>query len=197
MQNNPEIPTILDDRELYVLSYYRACELAGSLLFGKVAFHTTVDEYRHRLTAHYQEEARHAWLWGETIRKLGHEPLRVTQTYQGEYGKRYGMPESMLEVFCLTQVFERRTMSHFTHHLALPGVPAEVRETLRSMIDDEEDHLDWIAEELASYSKRHGEGRVSELMRRLEAIDREVYAVLLASEPFATYFGHLSLDTAV
>lgn len=173
---------------MYVLSYYRACELAGSLLFGKIAFHTSVDAYRHRLTAHYLEEANHAWLWGETIRKLGHVPLRVTQTYQGEYGKRYGMPQSMLEVFCLTQVFERRTMDHFTHHLELPDVHEEVGATLRQMIEDEEQHLDWIAQELESYSAKHGEERVTELMDRLTAIDAEVYDALLQEEPFSSYF---------
>lgn len=156
-----------------------------------MAFHTSVDEYRHKLTAHYQEEARHAWLWGEAIRKLGHEPLRILRTYQGEYGKRYGMPGSMLEVFCLTQVFERRTVSHFTHHLSLPGVHDEVRETLRMMIDDEEGHLDWIAEELEAYSRRHGEGRVREVMGRIEAVDAEVYDRLLESEPFRSYFGSM------
>lgn len=187
----------LDDRELYVLSYYRACELAGSLLFGKVAFHTTVDEYRHRLTAHYEEEAHHAWLWGETIRRLGREPLRVVRTYQGEYGKIYGMPRSMLEVFCLTQVFERRTMAHFTRHLSLPGLHDEVRATLETMIEDEEGHLDWIAEELAAYSARHGDGRITEVMGRIEAIDAEVYDRLLATEPFRTYFEDLIPDTAV
>lgn len=186
----------LDDRELYVLSYYRACELAGSLLFGKVAFHTSVDEYRHKLTAHYQEEAEHARLWGETIRKLGREPMRVLRTYQGEYGKVYGMPRSMLEVFCLTQVFERRTLAHFTRHLSMPDVHDEVRATLRRMIDDEEGHLDWIAEELAAYSERHGDERVTEVTARIEAIDEEVYGRLLASEPFRTYFAHLTPGAA-
>lgn len=187
----------LDERGLYVLSYYRACELAGSLLFGKIAFHTTVDEYRHKLTAHYQEEARHAWLWGETIRKLGREPMRILRTYQGEYGKVYGMPRSMLEVFCLTQVFERRTMSHFTRHLSMPDAPDEVRATLRRMIDDEEGHLDWIAEELAAYSERHGDERVTEVMARIEAIDQEVYGRLLGSEPFRTYFADLTPEGGV
>lgn len=182
---------MLDDRELYVLSYYRACELAGSLLFGKIAFHTGVDAYRHKLTAHYQEEAGHALMWGETIRRLGREPLRVTRTYQGEYGKRFGMPSSMLEIFCLTQVFERRTLDHFTRHLAMPGVHAEVEATLRRMIEDEEGHLDWIAEELAGYAERHGTDRLEATMTRIESIDAEVYATLLESEPFRTYFAPL------
>lgn len=180
---------MLDEGELYVLSYYRACELAGSLLFGKLAFHTTIDEYRHRLTEHALEEARHAWLWGETIQRLGRAPLRVVRTYQGEYGKRYGMPQSMLEVFCLTQVFERRTLDHFTRHLRRPELHEEVRVTLGAMIADEEGHLDWIARELEAYSARHGAERVTDLMARLVAIDTEVYGEVLGWEPFRTYFG--------
>jgi demethoxyubiquinone hydroxylase (CLK1/Coq7/Cat5 family) len=105
------------------------------------------------------------------------------------------MPGSMLEVFCLTQVFERRTMDHFSHHLSLPGLHDEVRATLRTMIEDEEGHLDWIAEELEAYSRRHGEERVREVMARIEAVDAEVYDRLLESEPFRSYFGSMDRST--
>jgi hypothetical protein len=63
------------------------------------------------------------------------------------------------------------------------------------MIEDEESHLDWIAEELEAYSRRHGEARVREVMGRIEAVDADVYARLLESEPFRGYFGSMDRST--
>jgi hypothetical protein len=66
---------MITNDELYVLSYYRAGELAGSVLFGRLALHTAIDHVRAPLTRHCMEEAEHAWLWTKTIEDLGHTPL--------------------------------------------------------------------------------------------------------------------------
>lgn len=180
---------MITSEELYILSYYRASELAGALLFGKLAMHTTLDEVRIPMTQHCCEEAEHAWLWTDAIRRLGHTPLKVTRTYQTEYSTEFGMPQNTMEVFCLTQVFERRTMRHFQRHLALPRVHPVIRETLTKMIGDEVGHIGWIRRELDRYAAAHGSDEIDTLMARLEAIDERVYGRLLDQSPYKEYFG--------
>ena len=179
---------MLTAQELQILSYYRASELAGALLFGRLAMHTTLDDLRIPMTRHCCEEAHHAWLWTDTIRRLGGTPLKVTRTYQAEYSAEFGMPRNTLEIFCLTQVFERRVMRHFERHLALPGVHQAIRETLATMVEDEAGHLAWIGRELDAYSAAHGPGEVRALMDRLEAIDERIYGRLINQPPYKEYF---------
>jgi hypothetical protein len=178
----------MSEQELYVLSYYRACELAGSILFGKLAMHTNIDSYRMPLTEHCCEEAEHAWLWTKVIHDLGSTPLKVTNTYQTEYGKLFGLPENMLEIFCLTQVFEKRTLDQFTRHLQLPDTHPLIKGALQKMIDDETGHIGWIREEIDKYGRDNGKEKLDALMQKLEKMDEEVYARLSQAEPFKTYF---------
>ena len=189
---------MISDDELYILSYYRAGELAGSLLFGRLAFHTTIDRIRTPLTRHCLEEAEHAWLWTKTIRQLGHEPLKVTETYQTEYAREFGMPRNMLEIFCLTQVLERRVLSHFQMHRQRPGTHAVICDALQKMIDDEQGHLGWIWKELEAWGRENGEqgeAEVRETMARLEEIDDRVYNRLVRSAPFEAYFSNREVRT--
>ena len=165
----------LSDEELWELSYYRASELAGSLLMGRLARRTRDDELRTRLTWHFAEEARHAWRWTEVIRLLGADPVPVDDTYQSNYLSRVGIPTDELELLALTYVFERRVAQHFALHRSLPGLHPLVRETLASMCSEEGPHLRWIRERLDAAAGRLGKERVDATVRRYETIDREVY----------------------
>jgi rubrerythrin len=180
---------MISPEELYILSYYRACELAGAVLFGKLALHTEHDAYRSPLTRHALEEARHAWAWTETIAALGSRPLKVTRTYQSEYGKRLGLPQDIIELFCLTQVFEKRSVAHYQRHLGIEKAPELVKKTLQQMIDDEAYHLDWIRVELDRYGSNGRAAEVAEAMRRFHQMDEVVYAEMIRTPPFAEYFG--------
>jgi rubrerythrin len=180
-------PSISED-DLYLLSYYRACELAGAILFGRLALHTEFDEIRIPLTQHTFEEARHAWMWTETIRDLGHVPVKVTNQYQTEYGKEYGMPTDIIEILCLTQVFEKRTLQHFEKHLQKAGLHPRIRETLNQMLEDEAGHISWVRRYLDSHAGEHGSRQIDELMARMEAIDEKIYNRLQNTEPFRSYF---------
>ncbi|PIS04913.1 MAG: hypothetical protein COT81_03925 [Candidatus Buchananbacteria bacterium CG10_big_fil_rev_8_21_14_0_10_42_9] len=182
---------MISDQELYILSYYRACELAGAILFGKLAFHTNFENIRIPLTEHALEESRHAWRWTETIEKLGRIPLKVTQAYQTEYGKEYGMPTSILEILCLTQVFEKRTLDHFNKHLALPGTHDLVKATLQELIDDETGHVSWVRKELDDYIAKRDEEEINAVMKKMEEVDKKVFERLSKTEPFKEYFKEL------
>jgi hypothetical protein len=173
----------ISDEELWELSYYRASELAGSLLMGRLARRVRDDELRTRLTWHFAEEARHAWRWTEVIRTLGADPVPVTETYQSNYLARVGIPTDEMDLLALTYVFERRVAQHFALHRSLPGVHPLVRNTLASMCTEEGPHLRWIRERLDAEAARGGRDRVESAVRRYEAIDREIYRAEL--EKFA------------
>ncbi len=165
----------ISDEELWELSYYRASELAGSLLMGRLARRVRDDELRARLTWHFAEEARHAWRWTEVIRLLGADPVPVTETYQSNYLARVGFPTDELELLALTYVFERRVAQHFALHRSIPDLHPLIRDTLASMCGEEGPHLRWIRERLDAEAGRVGKECVDAAIRRYEAIDRDVY----------------------
>ena len=165
----------ISENDLWILSYYRESELAGGLVMGRLARETDDDDLRVHLTEHCAEEAHHAWLWTETILKVGGTPKRVAETYQTRYYAEIGMPASLLEILTLTQVFERRVIRHFRAHLKWPNVHPAVAETLHRMIEDEVGHISWVKDRLDRYAAERGEAAVAETMRRFTEVDERVY----------------------
>ena len=175
----------ITENELWLLSYYRESELAGSLLMGRLARETDDDDLRIRLTEHCAEEARHAWAWTETILKVGGTPKRVSETYQSRYHAAVGNPSNLLDVLALTQIFERRVVRHFRAHLSWPGTHPEVARTLQQLIDEEAGHIRWVKDRLDAYAAANGESIVKEMLDRFKQIDEQVYNEL---KQYATCF---------
>jgi acyl carrier protein len=175
----------ITENELWLLSYYRESELAGSLLMGRLARETDDDDLRVRLTEHCAEEARHAWAWTETILKVGGTPKRVSEPYQSRYHAAVGNPSNLLEVLALTQIFERRVVRHFRAHLSWPGTHPEVLKTLQQLIDEEAGHIRWVKDRLDAYAAANGEAVVKEMLDRFKQIDEQVYNEL---KQYATCF---------
>ena len=167
----------ISENDLWILSYYRESELAGSLVMGRLARETDDDDLRVHLTEHCAEEAHHAWLLTETILKVGGTPKRVAETYQARYYAEIGTPTSLLEILALTQVFERRVYRHFMLHLRVPGVHPVVAQTLQRMIEEERGHLSWVKHWLDEQAKEKGE-LVRDVMRRYAVADRQIYDTL-------------------
>ena len=167
----------ITERELTLLNFYRASELEGGLVLGRLVQHVRDAELILRLTAHSAEEVLHAQLWTETIVAVGGRPRPTTDTYQSRYAARIGAPTSLLEVLALTQVFERGVYRHFLTHLRHPGTHRYVQATLRRMLADERGHLSWVKEWL---DRQTGARRaaVPLLMRRYSAVDAEIRAQL-------------------
>jgi acyl carrier protein len=165
----------ISENDLWILSYYRESELAGSLVMGRLARETDDDDLRVHLTEHCAEEAHHAWLWTETILEVGGTPKRVAETYQTRYYAEIGTPTSLLDVLALTQVFERRVIRHFRAHMKWPNTHPAVLETLQRMIDDEVGHISWVKDRLDRYGAEKGEAIVAETMRRYTEVDQRVY----------------------
>jgi acyl carrier protein/bacterioferritin (cytochrome b1) len=169
----------IDENELWILSYYRASELAGALVMGRLAHQTDDDDLRVHLTEHCAEEANHAWLWTQAILEVGGTPRRVAETYQSRYYAEIGPPTTVLEVLALTQVFERRVVRHFRDHLRRPETHPAVARTLRRMVAEEVGHIGWVKDRLDRFERETGSGAVAEVLRRFAEVDRKVYTGLL------------------
>jgi acyl carrier protein len=169
----------IDENELWILSYYRASELAGALVMGRLASQTDDEDLGVHLTEHCAEEANHAWLWTRTILDVGGTPRRVTETYQSRYYEAIGPPTTVLEVLALTQVFEKRVVRHFRDHLRRPGTHPAVQRTLERMIAEEAGHIGWVKERLDRWAPGAGEAAVTEALRRFAEVDEQVYAGLV------------------
>jgi acyl carrier protein len=169
----------ISENELWTLSYYRESELAGALIMGRLARETDDDDLRVHLTEHCAEEAQHAWLWTQTILKVGGTPKHVSETYQTRYYAAVGHPTTLLEILALTQVFERRVMRHFRAHLRTPGTHPAVVETLERMIAEEVGHIGWVKARLDRTAREKGAHIVADVMRRYTEVDRRVYAELM------------------
>lgn len=165
--------------ELTILNFYRASELYGGLVLGRLVGRARDPLLIHELTRHSAEEVSHAQLWTETILAVGGRPFPTRDTYQARYAARLGRPASLLHVLALTQVFERRVYRHFLDHLERPGTHPRVRETLERMIEEEKHHLSWVRDWLDSQEASRG-AEVAAVMRRFAAADREIYAALTA-----------------
>lgn len=161
----------------WTLSWYRQSELDGALLIGRVVRSASDPELLHALTRHCAEEARHAWLWSETLRELGLAPVRIYRSYQSFYAEKGLLPRSLLEVLALTHVFERRVDRWFRDEAARRATPEPVRRTIQALLRDEEDHLAWVGRWLA---RRGGEAQA--LLAAYGAVDEKVYRELA---PFA------------
>lgn len=164
--------------ELSILNFYRASELHGGLVLGRLVGRARDPQLMRELTRHSAEEVAHAQLWTETILALGGRPSPTRDSYQARYAARLGRPISLLHVLALTQVFERRVYRHFLDHLRRPATHPRVRSTLRRMIEEERHHLCWVKRWLDEQAERRGE-EVEGLLAAYTAADEAVYAALV------------------
>jgi len=167
----------ITERELTLLNFYRASELHGGLVLGRLVQHVRDPELIVRLTEHSAEEVMHAQLWTETIIAVGGQVRPVRETYQSRYARHVGTPISLVEVLALTQVFERRVYRHFTEHLHRPATHPSVCQTLERMLEEEKGHLRWVKRWLDEQAAIRGP-MVAETLARYTAADAVVYAEL-------------------
>ena len=157
------------------LNWYRQSELEGALLLGKMVGATDDGEIAAKLTKHCADEARHAQLWAETIAGLDLPHVRIFRSYQSFYLAHGGAPMRLLEVLAFTQVFERRVHKRFLQELRDSGTPDLARAAYRTMIEDEKEHLGWVAEWL------QGQSDAGAALKHFQETDRAVFAEL---QPF-------------
>ena len=135
------------------LNWYRQSELEGSLLLGRMVRTVEDGDLAVRLTRHCAEEAEHSRIWSDVIVTLGLPHIRIFQSYQSFYLRESGPPASLLDVLCFTQIFERRVHRRFHEERRDPATPEMARAAFTRMIDDEKDHLAWVADWLTTQAR--------------------------------------------
>jgi demethoxyubiquinone hydroxylase (CLK1/Coq7/Cat5 family) len=170
--------------ELRILNFYRASELYGGLILGRLVERAREPEVMLELTRHSAEEVAHGQLWTETILAVGGRPFPTRDTYQARYAAVLGRPSSLLQVLALTQVFERRVYRHFLVHAERPDTHPRVRQTLERMLEEEKHHLSWVKRWLDGQTRTRGV-RVAALMRDYARADAVVYARLVTDYGWA------------
>lgn len=166
---------IISQEDLWILSYYRSSELAGSLLMGKMARLAKDDELCTRLTWHFAEEARHAWRWTKLVRELGANPLPILDTYQSNYFSEVGIPKNDMELIAITQIFELRVASHLLWHSKRKNLHPKIKKILSIMIHDEGPHLAWGRKKLDDWKKQGKSNQIDKILMRYRRLDEKVY----------------------
>jgi len=164
---NPELKNLT-----WKLNWWRQSELEGALLLGRMVGLAPTRDLCHRLLRHCAEEAEHARIWADVIAELSLDHVRIRRSYQSFFLQYTGAPSSLVEVLAFTQIFERRVHRRFRQELRTPGLPAPVVHAYTCMMEDEKDHLAWVAAWLAEQPVAPAE------LRRFEAADRAVLASL-------------------
>lgn len=175
--------------ELWIMSYYRVSEIAGAMLFGKVARRIKDETLRVLMSRHFADEARHAWVWTDAIVKVGGIPLEIPNTYQSRYGAEVGLPTSELELLGITQIFEKRVIQQYRAHQKRKGIHPVVAAALKDIMSDEQWHLKWVKDQLKALEKQHGKQAVADTVERYREIDERVYAEIapFESEPWKIF----------
>ncbi|HVN30091.1 MAG TPA: ferritin-like domain-containing protein [Candidatus Binataceae bacterium] len=170
-------------KEALVLSFYRDAELHGARLLLNLHGRLRDADSQMKLTRHLADETRHAWLWTNRIAQLGAAPVAVADGYQGRLRLRVGIPKDELELLALTIIAETRALQRYRHHAAMPDVDRKTLEVLSAVTADETWHLRWVEEKMREIAERRGEPeRATRILERYRALEREVYASLVADE---------------
>jgi hypothetical protein len=166
---------MVDENELWILSFYRTSEISGALFFGTLARSMRPGPIQHDMTKHFSDEALHSWYWTSCIHNLGARPLKLSEAYQDQYLAAAGMPVNLMEVLAITQVFEKRVINQYARHAQAPDLSSEVQDTLAKIMIDERWHIEWIQKALKQMESEYGEELIAATLKRFWEADQEVY----------------------
>ena len=167
---------MVDENELWILSFYRTSEISGALFFGKLAKSMKPGEIQRDMTKHFSDEALHSWYWTSCIERLGAQALKLSQAYQDQYLAAAGMPVNLMEVLAITQVFEKRVVNQYARHSQVPGLQQEVSDTLAKIMIDEKWHIEWIRDALKKMESEYGKDLIDATLTRFWQADQGVYS---------------------
>jgi hypothetical protein len=167
---------MIDENDLWILSFYRTSEISGALFFGRLARSMKPGPVQSDMTKHFSDEAMHSWYWTSCIESLGAQPLKLSESYQDQYLAAAGMPVNLMEVLAITQVFEKRVINQYARHAQTPELRPEVRETLSKIMLDERWHIEWIHRALKEMEPEYGRETAEATLRRFREADLDVYA---------------------
>ena len=159
----------------WILSLYRASEVAGSLFFGRLSNVLRPGPIQVDVTKHFADEAMHAWYWTECIQELGAEPLKVGEAYQDRFISVIGIPANVMEILAITQVFEQRVVRQYSAHHGVPDLHPAITKAFERIMIDERWHIEWVRSALQSLEPEYGKEEIQKTIERFREGDREVY----------------------
>ena len=169
---------MLNENQLWLLSFYRLSEINGAEFFAKLAKIIRDPKISADLTRHFSEEAQHAWYFTDLIHKLGHTPIPMNRAYQDQYLDHIGVPANMMEILAITQVFERRVINHYAKQSRLQQKIPQISQTFDLIMDDEYWHLKWVNEALTQLEPRFGKDNIEKTIKHYWEIDKDIYSKL-------------------
>ncbi len=170
----------LSDNDRWLLSYYRGSEINGALFFGRVARTLKGSPLQVDVTHHFADEANHARWWTDCITDLDATPIKLRDSYQDQYLQAIGVPANLMEIMAITQVFEKRVIGQYRHHLRLPGLHPRIRQTIEQIMVDERWHIEYVRDALTAMADRYGAECIEQTLARVAKADEEIYAKTLA-----------------
>ncbi len=159
----------------WILSFYRHSEISGALFFGELSRTLRPSSIQQDMTRQFADEANHARYWTDCLQSLGVEPIKLGHAYQDQYLAAAGMPANLMEILAITQVFEKRVIGQYALHAKSTDVPAVVRKTFETIMEDEQWHIQWIRDALVGMEDEYGADNIKETLQRFTMADREVY----------------------
>lgn len=165
----------LNDQDRWMMSFYRYSEINGALFFGKIAAMLPAGPLQADLNKHFADESMHSWYWTKALEELDCKPIRIKNAYQDAYLEAGGLPVNMMEILALTNVFEKRVLKQYTHHMKLPNIHPVIKNTISRIAEDEKWHIRWINKALNEMKQKYGEEKVNRKIQHYKAADQEIY----------------------
>lgn len=172
----------LTESERWLLSFYRVSEISGALFFGRIARSLKPGRVQVDMTKHFSDEAQHAWYWTRCLERLGTEPLKLDQAYQDQYVTAAGLPANLMEILAVTQVFEKRVINQYARHVNVVALRPEIKETLLTIMQDEQWHVAWIRDALKLLEPDFGAANIEATLERFTKADEDVYRATLKEQ---------------
>ncbi|MCP5245548.1 MAG: ferritin-like domain-containing protein [Burkholderiales bacterium] len=165
----------LKEQDRWMMSFYRYSEINGALFFGKIAAMLPPGPIQTDLNKHFADESMHSWYWTKAMEALDYKPIKIRNAYQDAYLEAGGLPVNMMEILALTNVFEKRVLKQYFHHMKLPGIHPVIKDTIELIAEDEKWHIQWINKALDDMREKYGADKVNRKIQHYKNADEEIY----------------------
>ncbi|MCG6969121.1 MAG: ferritin-like domain-containing protein [Gammaproteobacteria bacterium] len=169
----------IKEQERWIMSLYRYSEITGAMFFAKVAACMPAGPIQVNLNKHFADESMHSWYWTQAMDELGYKPIRLANAYQDAYLDAGGLPVNIMEILALTNVFEKRVIKQYAHHMKIPNLNPIIKQTIEKIVEDEKWHVYWINQALKTYAQKYGEDKVNKKIQHYKAADESIYQQFL------------------
>jgi rubrerythrin len=157
----------------WLLRYYREAEIRSADLLQRLLRQADDPELQIHLTRQLADEARHIQMWTELMSELGESLAPPKRGYRQYLQKYAGAPSNVCDSLALMCAVEERVQQRYRDHLPQAKQEPRIAEMLRTLVEDEEWHVQGVRAWLTKLEKQEGRTRVAaarDYYRPLEAL---------------------------